>query len=205
MYADKFDSGRPPRSSTAQELELAALLCRVCGGCQGAFARLYELTSPRMLGIVTRIVIDRSEAEDVLQEVYVKVWNHCQLFDADKGQVGVWLAQISRHSAIDSLRRRHARPRGAPRTDEPDDDPYQGIVSHDPQPPECLQRKRRGEAVARSLLSLPMPAREAMVLAFFEGLHHTEIASRLGRPLGTVKSWISRSFADLQPVLADYR
>ena len=192
--------------STHADQELAALLLAVRGGCRPSFARLYGLTSPRLFAVVLRVNVDRADAEDVLQEVYVKVWNRCAQFDADKGSAIYWLAGICHHSAIDSLRRRQRRPqaRFVP-VDENGDDACDSLPSAEPQPLDLVIRARGAEAVRRCVRALPIEQRESLSLAFHDGLSHREIAERLGRPVGTVKTWLRRSLAQLRPVLLDHR
>ena len=192
--------------STHPDEELTALLLAVRAGCRPSFARLYGLTSPRLFGIVLRVNTDRADAEDVLQEVYVKVWNRCAQFDANKGSAIYWLAGICHHSAIDSLRRRQRRPQASLRpTDEADCDACDSLPSSDPQPLDLVIRARGAEAVQRCVRALPIEQRESLSLAFHDGLSHREIAERLGRPVGTVKTWLRRSLAQLRPALADHR
>ena len=142
----------------------------------------------------------------MLQEVYVKVWNRCAQFDANKGPAIYWLAGICHHSAIDSLRRRQRRPqaRFMP-VDADDDDACDSLPSAEPQPLDLVIRARGAEAVQRCVRALPTEQRESLSLAFHDGLSHREIAERLGRPVGTVKTWLRRSLAQLRPVLLDHR
>ena len=190
--------------STHPDEELTALLLAVRDGCRPSFARLYVLTSPRLFGIVLRVNADRADAEEVLQEVYVKVWNRCAQYDANKGSAIYWLAGICHHSAIDSLRRRQRRPQtGLMRMD--DDDACDSLPSTEPQPLDMVIRARGAEAVQRCVRALPIEQRESLSLAFHDGLSHREIAERLGRPVGTVKTWLRRSLAQLRPVLVDHR
>ena len=188
------------------EDELAALLHAVRDGCRPSFARLYGLTSPRLFGIVLRVNADRAEAEDVLQEVYVKVWSRCAQFDANKGSAIFWLAGICHHSAIDSLRRRQRRPQARfTSLNDEDGNGCDSLPSPEPQPLELAIRARGAEAVQRCLRALTIDQRESLSLAFHDGLSHREIAARLGRPVGTVKTWLRRALAQLRPVLADHR
>ena len=192
--------------STHPDEELTALLLAVRAGCRPSFARLYLLTSPRLYGIVLRVNTDRADAEDVLQEVYVKVWNRCAQFDANKGSAIYWLAGICHHSAIDSLRRRQRRPQAGFRPmDDADGDACDSLPSTEPQPLDLVIRARGAEAVQRCVRALPIEQRESLSLAFHDGLSHREIAERLGRPVGTVKTWLRRSLAQLRPVLVDHR
>ena len=103
-------SERAQAQAQAQEQTLMGLMPLICNGCRTSFERLYQLTASRLFGIVLRINPRRPQAEEVLQEIYVKVWTRRSSFDAAKGPVMFWLAAIARYGAIDSLRRRQARP-----------------------------------------------------------------------------------------------
>ena len=185
---------------------LSALLQAVQNGCIASFERLYGLTSPRLFGIVLRIHPDGAEAEDVLQDVYLKVWCRCAQFDADKGSVMHWLSGIARYSAINGHRRRSSRPSTINRSiDDDDPDPYAGIESSDPQPLDLMIRERSAAAVREGLRLLSNEQRESLTLAYCDGLSHAQIASRLGQPVGTVKSWLRRAHEVLRPALSAHR
>ena len=194
-----------PADTTDQTL--TALLQAVQTGCVASFERLYMLTSPQLFGIVMRIHPDGAEAEDVLQEVYLKVWRRCAQFDAHKGSVMHWLSGMARYSAIDGHRRRTSRPSTLRRSivDDEDADPYAGIESNDPQPVELVIRDHSAAAVNRCLRLLSEEQRESLTLAHCYGLSHAQIALRLGQPVGTVKSWLRRAYEALRPALADHR
>jgi RNA polymerase sigma-70 factor (ECF subfamily) len=186
---------------------LNALLQAMQNGCVASFERLYGLTSPRLFGIVLRIHPDSAEAEDVLQDVYLKVWCRCAQFDADKGSVMHWLSGIARYSAIDGHRQRTSRPSGYRRSIGVDDDPdpYADIESIDLQPLDLMIRERSTAAVREGLRLLSNEQRESLTLAYCDGLSHAQIASRMGQPVGTVKSWLRRAHEELRPALAAYR
>ena len=185
------------------DIELTALLHGVGQGCRTSFARLYHLTQRRLLSIVLKIQTNHADAEDVLQEVYLKAWNRCAQFDARKGQVICWLTGIARYSAIDSVRRLNSRPRGRFAAAD-DDDPYEGLASSELQPLELVIEAREAGAVKRCMYDLSIQQREIVYLAFYDGLSHAEIARRIGRPLGTVKSWLRKSLAVMRPALTEY-
>ena len=184
--------------------DLVALMHAVRVGCRASFAQLYVLTSPRLFAVVLRINRDRDEAQDVLQEVYMKVWTRCAQFDPREGRAIHWLVGIAHHSAIDSVRRGRVRPRHGHAVEADVDDPYAGLPSAEPQPPEVLRQARAAEAVQRRLAALTVDQRDALTLAFYDGLSHDEIARELGRPVGTVKSWIRRSLMAMRPTLIDH-
>lgn len=185
---------------SAAEDALRPLLLAVAGGCSVSFAQLYEDTHRRIFGIVVRIVRHRAEAEDVLQEIYVKVWSRSGQFDPQRGLVIYWLAGIAQRAAIDTLRRASSRPH-AVSDGQGDDDPYGQFASPDFGPAEQFERSETQRVVGSQLSSLPPEQRESLVLAFFDGLTHSEIALKLACPLGTIKSRIRRALTSLRPVL----
>lgn len=194
-----------PADRTDQNL--TDLLHAMQNGCTASFERLYRLTSPRLFGIVLRIHPNGAEAEDVLQEVYLKVWRRCAQFDADKGSAMHWLCGIARYSAIDGHRQRASRPGNnrVPVADADHADPYEGIESCDPQPLDRVIRDHSAAAVNRALRLLSEEQRESLSLAHCDGLTHAQIALRLGKPVGTVKSRLRRAYEVLRPVLAGHR
>lgn len=176
------------------------LLAATATGCVASFTQLYAQTHGRVFGIVLRIVKHRAEAEEILQEVYVKVWSRSAQFDPRRGHVAHWLAGIAHRAALDALRRRESRPREL--NDELDEDgPYWQCVSPEPGPPERLEEAETRFALQRQLSRLPNEQRESLTLAFFDGLTHAEIAKRLCCPLGTIKSRVRRALMSLRPGL----
>ena len=196
-----------PVSADTTDQTLAALLQAVQNGCMTSFERLYNMTSPQLFGIVLRIHPDGAEAEDVLQDVYLKVWCRCAQFDADRGSVMHWLSSIARYSAIDGLRQRSSRPSVYYRSisDDDDPDPYAGIESADLQPLDVVIRERSTAALREGLRLLSNEQRESLTLAHCDGLSHAQIALRLGQPVGTVKSWLRRAYGELRPALSVHR
>ena len=197
--------GEPTPAKAAQSRELNQLLLAVTKRCPVSFKRLYVLTSPRLYAIVLTINRDRVESEDVLQEVYLKVWNNCSQFDAQRGIAIAWLAGIAHHSALDSLRRRRARPDSFCVVAPEALDPYEDLPSSTVSPLENAILKQGSRAVMDGLQALPELHRQSLALAFFEGMSHTEIAGRLQQPVGTVKSWVRRSLLSLRPALQAHR
>ena len=198
-----------PSSDQDRDQALNDLMPAVRDGSEAAFQRLYALTSPLLFGIVLRINAVRPEAEEVLQEIYIKVWTERASFDDSKGKLMFWLTAIARYGAIDSVRRRHARPafKSAPvGTDSAEPaDCYAGFVSPVPGPLEHIILKQGASAVLDMLGGLPQAQRQSLVLAFYEGLSCSEIAHRLNKPLGTVKSSLRRSLQKMRPALAAHR
>jgi len=179
---------------------LFALLLASAGGCHRSFALLYERTHRRVFGVVLHIVRHRAEAEEVLQEIYVKVWSRSSQFDPTRGLVTHWLAGIAQRAAIDTLRRASSRPREVSDA-VGDSDLYDQLASPELCPAGQFERAETRRRVDVQLSTLPPEQRESVVLAFFEGLTHPEIALRLACPLGTIKSRIRRALMALQPAL----
>jgi len=186
--------------------ELAQLLARSGLGDRAAFARLYERTAGHLLAVVLRIQRDRALAEDLLQEVYVKVWKSAAGFDSARAQPLTWLTSIARNRAIDSLRRQSTQPQldsaSAPDPDG-DDGPDRVASAPDdgPGPLDLLQRASQARQLDHCLQHLPPTQRQSVALAFFDGLSHAEVAAHLREPLGTVKSWVRRALQTLRSCL----
>lgn len=162
----------------------AELLRAVARGDEAAFARVYDRYAPILLGLMLRILRSRPEAEDVLQEVFLQVWQQARSFDPARGRVFTWLATLARSRAIDRLRAVDSRERAAQRSAE------------DGQPPAEMQgwadeeaiRAERAEAVRIALAELPEEQRQVLVLAYLDGMSQSEIAAARNQPLGTVKT-----------------
>ena len=157
-----------------------ALLERIAGRDAHALADLYDRFAPVALALASRVLGDRSEAEDVLQTVFTRVWQEAGRYDATKGSVATWLLSWIRNASIDRLRRREALQRAT--LHSVDRAPAPG---HDDAAVDVSEEK---EKLARAVADLPPDQRQVIELAYFEGLSQTQIAQRLGEPLGTVKT-----------------
>ncbi|MEK8030543.1 sigma-70 family RNA polymerase sigma factor [Ideonella sp. DXS29W] len=193
-------------SSSAQRAEaLGALLARVSLGDRAAFATLYEHTAAHLLGVILRINTDRAQAEDLLQEIFVKIWSAAGSFDAQRAQAMTWLTSIARNRAIDSLRRRQTEPQWVtvrPGLEEgEDDDVLDGLASEDAGPMELLGQAVQARAVGVCMRGLTGEQQQTLALAFYQGLSHSEVAEQLRQPLGTVKSWVRRGLIALRSCL----
>lgn len=195
----------PPGTAGRDPDELECLLRAVAErACHDSFNRLYDLTSNRLFGIVWRINRDRAEAEDVLQDIYVKLWNQCGTFNRTRGPAQAWLCSIARNHAVSSLRRQKARPAVLAWSVE-DGDPLERVMSPGPGPEAVLIDTQRRHAVRECLLALPSAQRETLTLAFYDGMSQSEVAERLGQPLGTVKSWARRALSSMNPAMGSHR
>ena len=190
---------------TERSRGLAAILARCGLGDRAAFAALYDATSPHLFAVVLRINRDRAQAEDVLQEVYVKVWRAARSFDAAQSQPLTWLTSIARNGAIDSVRRNQAQPQTLSGAFGNDEDSEQSVYDalEDPAdgPLALLGRASEARELAVCMQRLTPAQRQSVALAFFDGLSHPEVAQRMRHPLGTVKSWVRRALLALKECL----
>ena len=170
-------------SSAGGSEETSALITRIAAGDRDAFSRFYDLLAPTAFGLIRRVLRDPEAAAEVLQEVFWQVWRAAPQYDPKRGTPEAWLVMRAKTRAIDRLRsiRRRDRTFVAPvdesvaqSNDGPAENP--AVVAED-----------RG-LVQTALAQLPEPQRRVIELAFFEGLTQSEIATRLGEPLGTVKT-----------------
>lgn len=160
----------------------AELLARVASGDQGAFAALYDLLSARVFGLILRIVVNRAQSEEVLQEVFFEIWQSAARFAPNKGQGRSWILTIAHRRAVDRVRASQS---------STDRDVRVGMrdieVAHD-SVAEQVQLSIEGERVGRALTQLPEAQREAIVLAYYGGYSQSEISVLTGTPLGTIKT-----------------
>lgn len=192
----------PADEWSARSQALAEALDRTALGDRAAFRRLYDGSRAHLFGVILRIQPDRSRAEDVLQEVFVKVWRSASSFDPAKAQPLTWLSAIARNGAIDSLRRRQAQPQTISLTrddDEAEDTPLE--ADDDADPLALLQRAGQARAISHCLGELSAQQQQCLALAFYQGLSHAEVAEHLAQPLGSVKSWVRRALMALKDCL----
>jgi RNA polymerase sigma-70 factor (ECF subfamily) len=170
-------------SSAGSSEETSALITRIAEGDRDAFSRFYDLLAPTAFGLIRRVLRDPEAAADVLQEVFWQVWREAPQYDPKRGSPEAWLVMRAKTRAIDRLRsiRRRDRTFVAP-VDE-------SVARSSEAPAEnpAVVAEDRG-LVQTALAQLPEPQRRVIELAFFEGLTQSEIATRLGEPLGTVKT-----------------
>jgi RNA polymerase sigma-70 factor, ECF subfamily len=180
---------------SARNQEVAALIGKAAAGDQQAVSELYDATSRLVYGLVLRVLGDEAAAEEVLLDVYMQVWRQASTYDAGRGAPLAWLATIARSRAIDRLRagRQHSQ-----RTSSL----------------ETVSQQSTGESleeaayvtelqglVREALAAISAEQREALELAYYGGMSHSEIAERLGQPLGTVKTRIRLGMMKLRGIL----
>jgi RNA polymerase sigma-70 factor (ECF subfamily) len=175
------------------------LVGRVAGGDGEAFARLYDRHASLVLGLLTRMLADRGAAEEIMQETFLQVWQQAGRFRPELGRPRAWILMMARSRALDRLRAQGARAR---REDAVHRDA--GRAAEPPLGTAGLESSERRRSVRAALETLPADQRQALELAFFEGLTHTQIAARLQAPLGTVKSRILLGMGKLRQSLATY-
>ncbi|MGO9004349.1 MAG: sigma-70 family RNA polymerase sigma factor [Beijerinckiaceae bacterium] len=180
--------------SSADNAELANLIGAVGRRDRHAFNRLYELAAPKLFGLVLRILRDRAMAEDVLQDVFMRIWQSAEGYAPAAGPAMAWLTAIARNRAIDML-----RVKGPPRSanDENEADYYEKIAS--PGDPETDMADLA--ALRHCLGEIDEPARTCVLLAYYEGYSREELARRFDRPVNTIKTWLHRSLAALRTCL----
>ena len=184
---------RLPNEADAQLVE------QMRAGNETAFATFYDRFAPGLFSMIYSILRDQKESEDVLQESFVQMWKRTGTYDAARSSLFTWAVMISRHKAIDRLRsrQRQARLTEAVTTETQDSVVDTGIDRAD----NALARRDERERVRAALAQLNNSQREAIDLAFFAGLTQTQIAEKLGAPLGTVKARIRRGLLALRDVL----
>jgi len=179
--------------------ELAQLLARCALKDRRAFESLYRASSAQLFSLVLRIVKDQDLASEVLQESYVKIWNRAGDFRLDLAKPLTWMGAVARNQAIDLIRRSSSQPVTA---SEPIEE-FNWIADDTAGPVELVSQGFEEQALHDCLKQLEGPQRQAMLLAYFNGMTHDELAQHLATPLGTVKSWLRRGLMRLKNCLED--
>jgi RNA polymerase sigma-70 factor (ECF subfamily) len=174
---------------------IAAALTRVSGGDRTALQTVYRLTSAKLFGVCLRILGERSEAEDVLQEVYLTVWRKAGDFDAARASPMTWLIAIARNRAIDRLRAARQSRNMAPIETAGD------VADDAPRADSMLENVQSSARLHGCLDELAEHENKALHGAFFDGNTYEELATRMRVPLGTMKSWIRRAMIKLKDCL----
>ena len=176
--------------------DLSHLMTRIGGGDRTALRQLYDATSAKLFGVCLRILSDREESEDVLQEVFVTVWRRADRFDASRASVMTWVSTIARNRSIDRLRARGPMAYAEPVEEMELPDKAPGA--------EALLVAAGEDARLHACLSeLDDRTENVIRTAFFEGVTYEALARRMDTPLGTVKSWVRRGLAKLKGCLAE--
>lgn len=176
--------------------DLVPLLGRVAGGERAAFADLYERTAGKLLAVVLRILRDRDEAEDVLQEVFIRVWQNARTYSPEAGRPMTWLITIARNRAIDVMRSRRE-------VTMPQDEAGRDLSETLPDPRDGAAEFILNAELRRCLERLDAEQRRCLLDAYYDGLSREELGARYGRPVNTVKTWLHRGSATLRACLGE--
>jgi len=180
-----------PSAKDQPQVTDSMLISRIRAGDEDALAALHDRYSQVVYSVALRVLGETTQAEDILQEIFVQLWRNPQTFDSNRGSLGAWLAVITRHRAIDQLRRRR-----------PESDIEDVIVAVDTRLEQTTDRNMAIAKIRAVVERLPAEQRKPLEMAFFEGLTHSEIASKTGEPLGTIKTRIRSALLTLRKALA---
>ena len=189
------------RPSPAADGELVA---RAAAGDERAIGQLYDRYGAVLFAVAYRIAGQRADAEEVVLEAFAQAWREAPRFEAGRGSVASWLTTIARSRALDLVRARSRRDRltATAAADRPGTSPAMGDFR--PDPAGALDNDERRRQVRQALETLSAPQREAIELAYFEGLSQSEIAERLQEPLGTVKTRVRLGMQKLRECLRPF-
>jgi len=180
-----------PSAKDQPQVTDSMLISRIRAGAEDAVAALHDRYSQVVYSVALRVLGETTQAEDILQEIFLQLWRNPQTFDSNRGSLGAWLAVITRHRAIDQLRRRR-----------PESDIEDVIVAVDTRLEQTTDRNMAIAKIRAVVERLPAEQRKPLEMAFFEGLTHSEIASKTGEPLGTIKTRIRSALLTLRKALA---
>jgi RNA polymerase sigma-70 factor, ECF subfamily len=165
---------------------------------ESALAALYDESSQLVYTVAMRILQDEADASEVVLDVYKQIWDAASRFDDQRGSAAAWIVILARSRAMDRRRFQTARMRIAVKVEE-----LPEVMSTQPSPESLAIASQSSRSVMRALADVPLEQRQALELAFFAGLSHSEIADRLGEPLGTVKTRIRLAVGRLRELLKD--
>ena len=171
-----------PEDGAAPQDAVADLLVRVASGDQAAFAALYDSLSSRVFGLILRVLVNRAQSEEVLQEVFLEIWQSASRFAPNKGQGRTWVMTIAHRRAVDRVRASQSSADRDVRAG------YRDLGVAHASVAERVELGIEGARVVAALTGLPEAQREALVLAYYGGYSQNEIAARVGAPLGTIKT-----------------
>jgi RNA polymerase sigma-70 factor, ECF subfamily len=180
------------------ERACAALLVQVAEGSEPALTKVYDSTSRMVYGLALRITGDPSAAEDIALDVFLHVWRKAHTYDSRRGTVSSWLITLTRSRAIDWHRSRRRSVSGTECSSESVSD----LQDSGPSPEHARLQGERASLIHAALQKLAPERREAVELAYFSGLSHSEIATRTSLPLGTVKTRIRLGMMHLRELLS---
>jgi RNA polymerase sigma-70 factor (ECF subfamily) len=193
---EQIRGGRPEDGRKNDQTRLVSALHLAASGNSSGLRLVYDLTSAKLFGICLRISGDRQAAEDILQDVYVKVWRRAAAFDTERASPISWLATIAHNAAID-WRRTQSRHDTLP------DDETGAIADDAPLADALLERDEENARLLACLDGLEATQSGAIRRAFLDGLTYQQLSDQTNTPLGTIKSWIRRGMQKLKECLGD--
>ena len=176
----------------------SALVERMITGDESALAAVYDRYAAMIFGMLVRVLRDRQAAEEILQDLFFELWRGASRFDASRGSLPAWLMVIARNRALSRLRKREYREFSQDIDAFPANAVASSVVLEDEAERSLLMEKLR-----TAMEALPSEQREAVELAYFEGMTQSEIAARTGSPLGTVKSRVRAAMQSLKQIFDD--
>ncbi len=187
-----------PTMEFEDDRDLPALIQACAAGDRTALARIYQRYAPKLLGIAIRMIGQRARAEDIVQETFVSIWRHAGTYSPERGPAKAWMVGILRHKGIDHLRKSNR--------EIPTEEATEGLTQDpapDPDPFQALSSAQEGQKINQCLEKLDSEPKLCIQYAYFRGMTYEEVPTAIGRPVGTVKSWIRRSLVKLKACLAE--
>jgi RNA polymerase sigma-70 factor, ECF subfamily len=182
--------------AAARETEWGAYVRRCASRDESALAALYDESGPLAYAVAMRILQDEADASEVVLDVYKQVWEAAGRFDEGRGSAAAWIVMLARSRATDRRRSRAVRMHATVQVEQ-----LEELKSSEPNPEGLAMASQSGRSVMQALAAIPTEQRQALELAYFAGLSHSEIAERLGEPLGTVKTRIRLAVGRLRELL----
>lgn len=179
-------SSRVSKAPRTHEVEDQALIVAIGAGDSNALEQLYDRYSSVVYRVALRMLKNRELAEEVVQEVFWRVWRRSASFTNERGRVTQWLFGIAHNLCIDELRRMRVRP--APVYEDVEHPVIQQLIDDQTDVPAMVWTTEQRRVIIEAMSELPEAQRQAIALAYFGGLSHQEIATKLNRPLGTIKT-----------------
>lgn len=192
-----------PGMNTDTDLHLLSLLERVAARDESALRQLYDATAAKLYGLALRVLGKPEWAEDCLQETFLQVWRSAADYRASLSPPMAWLGMLVRSRSLDLLRRSQAQRHS--QTDDIDDHLADTLAGDTPDPMDTTLASQQAWALHQCLGRLENKQREVISLAYLRDLSHTELATQLSLPLGTVKTWIRRGLDQLRQCMARWR
>ena len=181
-----------------QPVSDSALIEKMIAGDEAALSTMYDRYAPMLFGVLMRILRDEQAAEEILQDLFLQLWRNANRFDASRGSLSGWLLVIGRNRAISRL-----RGRGSREVLEEADGDYASVFVSAQNLEDEAARTQLMNRLTTAIATLPPEQRQAVELAYFEGMTQSEIATRTGAPLGTVKTRVRTAMQSLKQILND--